>query len=176
MLRLGAALHSGLRYCGVTLKFHQRKQKRWEAPHAKRAVLPTRVVPSSCYLHTHQFVSIIVRSPPYFHTPSPPAITSAFRHRLGAVFQCLDSDQNADRCSDRTGATWGGGVYYTIRNLLIVPAGTVGGLLWTHAPKLPLQVAGVGGLLGLAVFWLSAVQSRKRDLQGSEQDGFVEKD
>lgn len=48
------------------------------------------------------------------------------------------------------------GVYYTIRNLLIVPAGTIGGLLWTQTPQLPLQVAGVVGLLGLAVFWLGA--------------------
>ncbi len=68
------------------------------------------------------------------------------------------------------------GVYYTIRNLLIVPAGTVGGLLWTHAPTLPLQVAGAVGLLGLAVFWLSAIQNRRRDLRGSKQAGVVEKD
>ncbi|MFN7927004.1 MAG: MFS transporter [Blastocatellia bacterium] len=52
------------------------------------------------------------------------------------------------------------GVYYTIRNLLIVPAGTIGGLLWTHAPQLPLQVAGVVGLLGLVVFGISSEQSK----------------
>src|SRR5205085_6536354 len=50
----------------------------------------------------------------------------------------------------------GVGVYYTIRNLLIVPAGAVGGLLWTQSPRLPLQTAGIVGMLGLAVFWLSS--------------------
>jgi len=48
------------------------------------------------------------------------------------------------------------GVYYTIRNLLIVPAGAIGGLLWAHSPRLPLQTAGIVALLGLAVFWLSS--------------------
>lgn len=45
------------------------------------------------------------------------------------------------------------GVYYTIRNLLIVPAGTIGGILWTYNPQAPLQVAGVVGTLGVAAFW-----------------------
>jgi PUCC protein len=45
------------------------------------------------------------------------------------------------------------GVYYTIRNLLIVPAGTIGGILWTYNPQAPLQVAGVVGMLGVAAFW-----------------------
>jgi len=44
------------------------------------------------------------------------------------------------------------GVYYTVRNLLMVPAGTLGGILWTHSPALPLQVAFVVGLAGVAVF------------------------
>lgn len=57
------------------------------------------------------------------------------------------------------------GVYYTIRNLLIVPAGAVGGLLWTRSPRLPLQVAGIVGMLGLAVFWLSS-QERNRNNEG----------
>jgi MFS family permease len=48
------------------------------------------------------------------------------------------------------------GVYYTIRNLLIVPAGTIGGILWTYSPKAPLQVAGAVGILGLAVFWITS--------------------
>jgi hypothetical protein len=48
------------------------------------------------------------------------------------------------------------GVYYTIRNLLIVPTGAVGGLLWTQSPRLPLQTAGIVGTLGLAVFWLNS--------------------
>ena len=44
------------------------------------------------------------------------------------------------------------GSYYTIRNLVIVPAGVVGGLLWQRAPHLPLEAAGVVGLLGVIVF------------------------
>lgn len=51
------------------------------------------------------------------------------------------------------------GVYYTIRNTLIVPAGVIGGLLWTHAPQLPLQVAGIIGLVGVLVFWLTSAKS-----------------
>jgi MFS family permease len=48
------------------------------------------------------------------------------------------------------------GVYYTIRNLLIVPAGLVGGLLWTRSPQLPLMAAGAVGLLGLMTYWLTS--------------------
>jgi MFS family permease len=54
------------------------------------------------------------------------------------------------------------GVYYTIRNLLIVPAGAIGGILWTYDPRAPLQVAGVVGMLGAAAFW---VTSRKRSIR-----------
>lgn len=54
------------------------------------------------------------------------------------------------------------GVYYTIRNLLIVPAGVIGGLLWTRSPQLPLRVAGAVGLLGLAVFWISSPERTER--------------
>jgi predicted MFS family arabinose efflux permease len=53
------------------------------------------------------------------------------------------------------------GVYYTIRNTLIVPAGLVGGLLWTRAPAMPLQVAGVVGLLGVLLFWLTSEKSAR---------------
>jgi predicted MFS family arabinose efflux permease len=48
------------------------------------------------------------------------------------------------------------GVYYTIRNLLIVPAGALGGLLWSSSPQLPLQTAGAVGLTGVIVFWLTS--------------------
>jgi MFS family permease len=50
------------------------------------------------------------------------------------------------------------GVYYTIRNLLIVPAGTIGGILWTYNPRAPLQVAGAVGMLGVAAFWATSRQ------------------
>jgi MFS family permease len=54
------------------------------------------------------------------------------------------------------------GVYYTIRNLLIVPAGTIGGILWTYNPRTPLQVAGAVGMLGVAAFWIT---SRERSIR-----------
>jgi len=50
------------------------------------------------------------------------------------------------------------GLYYTLRNLVIVPAGGVGGLLWLRSPQLPLRVAGLVGLLGLAVFWIGSAE------------------
>jgi MFS family permease len=52
------------------------------------------------------------------------------------------------------------GVYYTIRNLLIVPAGAIGGILWTYDPQAPLQVAGAVGLLGVAAFWITSEEMR----------------
>jgi MFS family permease len=48
------------------------------------------------------------------------------------------------------------GVYYAIRNLLVVPAGVVGGLLWQRAPALPLEVASVVGAVGTVVFMLTS--------------------
>lgn len=54
------------------------------------------------------------------------------------------------------------GVYYTIRNLLIVPAGAIGGILWTYDPRAPLQVAGAVGMLGVAAFWAT---SRERSIR-----------
>jgi MFS family permease len=44
------------------------------------------------------------------------------------------------------------GAYYTIRNLLVVPAGLAGGLLWQQAPYLPLVTASAISAVGLAVF------------------------
>jgi predicted MFS family arabinose efflux permease len=52
--------------------------------------------------------------------------------------------------ADRRGATVG--VYYAIRNALVVPAGLAGGLLWQRDPALPLEAAGVVCLAGLGVF------------------------
>jgi MFS family permease len=54
------------------------------------------------------------------------------------------------------------GLYYTIRNLAVVPAGLAGGLLWQRAPHLPLLAAGVVGMVGLAVF---AVTSRTKTVR-----------
>ena len=48
------------------------------------------------------------------------------------------------------------GVYYTVRNLVVVPAGIVGGVLWQQAPTLPLEAAFVIGSIGLMVFLLNA--------------------
>jgi MFS family permease len=48
------------------------------------------------------------------------------------------------------------GVYYTIRNLLVFPAGIIGGLLWQRAPTLPLEVAFVVGAAGTVLFVLSS--------------------
>jgi hypothetical protein len=46
-------------------------------------------------------------------------------------------------------------VYYGIRNLAVVPAGIAGGVLWQHAPTLPLEVAFVIGAIGTVVFLLT---------------------
>jgi MFS family permease len=46
------------------------------------------------------------------------------------------------------------GVYYTIRNLLVFPAGIIGGLLWQRAPSLPLEAAFVVGAIGTILFAL----------------------
>jgi MFS family permease len=44
------------------------------------------------------------------------------------------------------------GIYYAIRNGLVVPAGVIGGLLWQWSPVLPLETAFVVSLTGAAVF------------------------
>ena len=48
------------------------------------------------------------------------------------------------------------GVYYAIRNFLVVPAGLVGGLLWQRAPDLPLEAAFAVSTIGLVVFAATA--------------------
>ncbi|HXG37268.1 MAG TPA: MFS transporter [Bacteroidota bacterium] len=52
------------------------------------------------------------------------------------------------------------GVYYTIRNLLMVPAGILGGFLWQISPSLTLQASAAVGLVGLVLF-LSSSTPRK---------------
>ena len=47
-------------------------------------------------------------------------------------------------------------MYYAIRNLLVVPAGVVGGLLWQRSPALPLEVASAVSAVGLIVFVVTA--------------------
>jgi len=50
------------------------------------------------------------------------------------------------------------GVYYGIRNLLVVPAGVIGGLLWQRSPTLPLEAAAVVGAIGMLAFALSSLR------------------
>jgi MFS family permease len=52
------------------------------------------------------------------------------------------------------------GAYYGIRNLVVVPAGIAGGLLWQQAPTLPLEVASGVGLAGAAVFAITSLRGR----------------
>ena len=51
---------------------------------------------------------------------------------------------------ERRGGTVG--VYYTIRNLSIVPAGVLGGLLWQVSPEYPLLAACAVGMTGVLLF------------------------
>lgn len=44
------------------------------------------------------------------------------------------------------------GLYYAIRNMLVVPAGIIGGVLWQRAPHLPLETAFVVSAAGALVF------------------------
>lgn len=50
------------------------------------------------------------------------------------------------------------GVYYGIRNLVVVPAGLAGGLLWQRAPSLPLEIACAVGVLGTIVFVMTGMR------------------
>ncbi len=50
------------------------------------------------------------------------------------------------------------GVYYGIRNLVVVPAGLAGGVLWQRAPTLPLEVAFAVGTIGTMAFLLTAMR------------------
>jgi len=52
------------------------------------------------------------------------------------------------------------GIYYGIRNLTVVPAGIVGGLLWQRSPTLPLEVAFAVGASGALVFLLTLLRDR----------------
>lgn len=51
------------------------------------------------------------------------------------------------------------GVYYAIRNFLVVPAGLIGGLLWQQASHLPLEAAFTVSSVGVLVFAFTARRS-----------------
>jgi predicted MFS family arabinose efflux permease len=50
------------------------------------------------------------------------------------------------------------GVYYTIRNLVVVPAGLVGGILWQQEQDLPLVTASVVSAIGLVTYLMTSVR------------------
>ncbi len=56
------------------------------------------------------------------------------------------------------------GLYYGIRNLLVVPAGVGGGLLWQRSPHLPLQAAFAVSSIGLVLFLVTSGLVRVRGL------------
>lgn len=58
------------------------------------------------------------------------------------------------------------GVYYTIRNLLVVPAGAIGGMLWQRSPQLPLEAAAVVGGVGIMVYVITGSTSRRGTQSG----------
>ena len=62
------------------------------------------------------------------------------------------------------------GVYYGIRNLVVVPAGVAGGILWQHAPTLPLESAFIVGVIGIVVFALSHRPGREHGLDGPQEE------
>jgi MFS family permease len=48
------------------------------------------------------------------------------------------------------------GMYYAVRNFLVVPAGLIGGLLWQRSPQLTLEVATIVAFLGVIVYVMTA--------------------
>ncbi len=56
------------------------------------------------------------------------------------------------------------GVYYTIRNLLVVPAGVIGGILWQRSPELPLTAASIVSSVGILVYLLAVRGTRGREV------------
>ena len=55
------------------------------------------------------------------------------------------------------------GAYYALRNLLVVPAGVLGGILWQRAPNLPLELAFAVSSIGTVVFVLTSRPVRSSD-------------
>jgi predicted MFS family arabinose efflux permease len=54
------------------------------------------------------------------------------------------------------------GLYYGIRNFLVVPAGVIGGVLWQQAPQLPLEAAFAVSSIGLVCFLVTSRALRTR--------------
>lgn len=54
------------------------------------------------------------------------------------------------------------GLYYGIRNFLVVPAGAIGGLLWQQSPHLPLEAAAAVSTIGLVLFLVTSGAVRSR--------------
>ncbi len=57
------------------------------------------------------------------------------------------------------------GVYYTIRNLLVVPAGLLGGVLWQRSPVLPLELAFLVGSTGVIAYLVTSREARPDSMQ-----------
>jgi MFS family permease len=55
------------------------------------------------------------------------------------------------------------GVYYTVRNLLVVPAGIVGGVLWQRSPALTLDAACLVATAGAVVYLVASRGDRDRE-------------
>jgi len=62
------------------------------------------------------------------------------------------------------------GVYYTIRNLLVVPAGIIGGMLWQRSPALVLETAGAVSAMGLIVFMMNRADRGRWQIRPTSQD------
>jgi MFS family permease len=84
--------------------------------------------------------------------PTYPALVAAFI--IGGLKEIGEPARKSlivDLAPDETRASTVG-VYYGIRNFLVVPAGLFGGLLWQRRPTLPLEVACAVSVLGLLLF------------------------
>jgi MFS family permease len=55
------------------------------------------------------------------------------------------------------------GVYYTVRNLLVVPAGLVGGLLWQRSPELTLDAAFAVASAGSLAYLVNSREGSDRE-------------
>ncbi|RLI26223.1 hypothetical protein DRO57_01775 [Candidatus Bathyarchaeota archaeon] len=47
------------------------------------------------------------------------------------------------------------GLYYLIRESIIIPASLIGGLLWSVSPQTPFIAASMAGSLGVLIFLIS---------------------